>query len=69
MKTVTLSWVVTYRLDNDSPQSEVTKFTQESANRFAAGIIADGGVAVVTEDSRVVDSPDDDEHPMRKLQW
>lgn len=62
-------WVVTYRIDSKSPQTELVRYTQESANIFAEGIIAAGGVAVVTEDFREVPATEDDASDSRSLKW
>lgn len=65
-----LVYVVTYRIDSKSPQSELVRFTQESADHFAKGIIDSGGVAIVTEDAREeVASEEPVNHPSRSLQW
>ncbi len=43
-------YVVTFRTDAKAPQQELKRYTKESANAFATGIIDIGGVAIVTED-------------------
>lgn len=69
MRTVDLVWVVTYKTGPDEPQQEITRYTLEAANHFASNINKDGGIAVVTEDARNVDNPDEDEHPVKRLTW
>lgn len=66
----TLVYVVTYRMPNDPAQTELLKYTKESADAAAKTIIEMGGVAVVTEDERI-DSPSEepDIHPIRSLKW
>lgn len=66
----TLVYVVTYRMPSDKSQSELTKFTKESAESTAKAIQDIGGVAVITEDVRVVEDTEQTEtHPKRTLQW
>jgi len=43
-------YVVTYKDSPKSPQREITRYTEESAKRFAKLIEEEGGVAVITED-------------------
>jgi hypothetical protein len=65
-----LVYVVTYRVDSKSPQSELVRFTKEAADHFAKGIVDSGGVAIVTEDVRdQVASDEPVTHPNRSLQW
>jgi hypothetical protein len=67
---LTMVWIVTYRLNSKSGQTEVKKYTPESANAFAQTIQELGGVAVITED--IEPSPAADEQPelsRNSLDW
>jgi len=68
---ITMVWVVTFRIDNKSPQQELIRYTPEAAKHFAEGIIATGGVAVVTEDVQDVTTDDVNENTntKRSLKW
>lgn len=68
-RTVDLIWVVTYRMSPDEAQQEITRYTKEAANAFALRISNEGGLAVITEDARSIDSPDDDDHPGKRIIW
>lgn len=57
---LTMVWIITFRLNKQSPQQEIKKYTKEAADHFAEGIMDAGGVAVVTEDVET-DIPADDE--------
>jgi hypothetical protein len=75
MMTGQMVWTVTYRVDSDSPQTELKRYTVEAATHFAQGIIDAGGVAVVTEEyeAEPAQEPETEEQDnistKRKLQW
>lgn len=57
----TMVWTVTFRIDSKAPQQELKRYTEESADAFADGILAMGGVAVVTEDYEEVPENEEDD--------
>jgi hypothetical protein len=66
---ITIVYVVTYRMDNKSPQQELERYTKEAAVHFATGIQDAGGVAIITEDVKDIQENEMNEHPKRSLQW
>jgi len=66
-----LEYTVTFRIDSKSPQQELKRYTKEAANNFADGIVAMGGVAIITEG--ICEEPISDElvnpHEARSLKW
>lgn len=60
---MTMVWTITFRTDSASPQKELKRYTRESANNFAQGIIDTGGVAIVTEDIEDIPQQTDDSIP------
>jgi hypothetical protein len=70
---LTMVYVVTYRLDNKSPQEEQIKYTREAANILANSVLELGGIAIVTEDIRTSPDPINDEfnlpEPKKGLVW
>lgn len=69
MSVATMVWIVTYRIDSKSPQVQLDRYTEESAKHFAQGIIDAGGVAVITEDYRMIDPSTETVEERKQLQW
>lgn len=68
--TFTMVWTVTYRTDSKSAQCELKRYTKEAADYFAEGIIAAGGVAVITEDIEPAPATEPDALPPNNtLDW
>lgn len=53
-----MTWTVVYRASPKTEQRELVRYTQEAANKFARGVIEDGGVAMVVEGSQEEASDD-----------
>jgi len=63
-RVVTMVWIVTYKDTPTSKQREITRYTHESAKRFARLIEEEGGLAVITEDTEDTGMDDFDTLPI-----
>lgn len=74
MALANLVWTVSFRLPNQSAQAEITKYTEQAADKVAAELEMLGAVVVVMEHS--VEETVQDENELRqsgqrnsKLDW